>query len=539
MRVRTLVRFHLALILAALALPTSVVGAPPTLDYLYPAGAQQGATVTVTASGTIKNWPVQAWCNQDGVTIKADKERGKLIVQVDAKAMPGTCWVRVHDAEGASNLRPFIIGMLPEANEQEPNDSPTRSQTLAADSFTVNGRLEKSGDVDVFGLTLGKGQTLVASMKANNTLKSPMDASLQVVSQDGFVLEQNDDCHGLDPQVVFTAPEDGRYFVRTFAFPETPNSTIGFAGAATFVYRLTLCTTGFADHAWPLAVSRSSNEQVEVVGWNIPKGMQVSWTQQPGGDPGTIVHPQIGNPVQLAVEPHPCIVETTGAADSAQTVAVPVTISGRIEKPREVDAYLFSLKKGEQISVNIEAASLGAPLDPVLRLLDSTGKLIQEANARAPGTDPTLTVRAAADTSYRLEVKDLYDNAGLRCVYRLRLAPPTPDYSLKVTTDRFVATPGKTVEIPVTIERQNGFKEAVLLEVSGQSASPVVAKPGDKAIKFQIKAGDDSTPGPFSIVGRVEGQPTTTRLANAPLKELGTSTPHLWLAIQKNAPKKP
>jgi hypothetical protein len=512
------------------------VGAPPTLDYLYPAGAQRGATAKVTAYGTFKNWPVQAWCSQDGVVIKADKDRGKLTVEVDAKAMPGTCWVRIHDAEGASNLRPFIIGVLPEVDEKEPNDSPSRSHLLEADSLTVNGRLEKAGDVDVYGLTLKKGQTLVASMKANGTLKSPMDGTLQVLSPDGFVLEQNDDCHRLDPQVVFTAEEDGRYFVRTFAFPEEPNSTIGFAGGANFVYRLTLATTGLADHAWPLAVSHSSREEVEAVGWNIPKSLKLSWTQEPGSALATIVHPQIANPVQLAVEPHPCVVEST-AGDSPQKVSVPVTVSGRIEKPREVDAYLFSLRKGEQITVAVEAASMGSPLDPVLRLLDSSGKLIQEANSRNPGADPTLTVKAAADAAYRLEVKDLYDNAGLRCVYRLRLAPPAPDYVLKVTTDRFTAAPGKPVEIPVTIERQNGFKESIEIETAGMSASPVEAKASDKSVKIQVKPGEAS--GAFAIVGRVKGQPDTTRLAQAPVKELGGSTPHLWLATQKDAAKKP
>ena len=52
---------------------------------------------------------------------------------------------------------------------------------------------------------------------------------MQVLSSDGFVLEQNHDYHGLDPQVVFTVPRDGTYIVRVFAFPSV---TEGFGLAA-------------------------------------------------------------------------------------------------------------------------------------------------------------------------------------------------------------------------------------------------------------------------------------------------------------------
>src|SRR5205807_4906923 len=111
---------------------------------------------------------------------------------------------------------------------REPNDDPRQAQVLAGSQVTVNGQLGKPGDVDVFALALRKGQTLVASLEANRTLKSPMDAVLQVLSADGFVLEQNNDYHGLDPQIAFAVPRDGRYLVRTFAFPAVPDASVKF-----------------------------------------------------------------------------------------------------------------------------------------------------------------------------------------------------------------------------------------------------------------------------------------------------------------------
>ena len=74
--------------------------------------------------------------------------------------------MRVADEEGASALRRFVVGTLPEVNEQEPNDDYRKPHALATANVTVNGRLAKAGDVDCFGLKLRKGQTLVASVEA-------------------------------------------------------------------------------------------------------------------------------------------------------------------------------------------------------------------------------------------------------------------------------------------------------------------------------------------------------------------------------------
>src|SRR5579885_710126 len=194
--------WHVSLLVLS-AWPAAGRAAPPALTYLYPAGAQRGQTVEVTAGGTFERWPVRAWVDRPGVEVRAAKERGKLTVAVARDAIPGVCWLRLYDEQGASGLRPFVVGTLPEVQEQEPNDTPASAQVLPSASVVVNGRLQKAGDVDAFAIRLHKGQTLVASLEANHTLGSPLDGVLQVRSADGFVLAQNNDEHGLDPQVVF------------------------------------------------------------------------------------------------------------------------------------------------------------------------------------------------------------------------------------------------------------------------------------------------------------------------------------------------
>ena len=138
------------------------------------------------------------WASGKGLSVEPGKDSGKFAVKVGADAVPGTYWLRAFNNDGASSLRPFSVGKLPEIMEKEPNDDPKKAQMLDGPAI-VNGQLAKPGDVDCLAIAAKKGQTLVASLEANRTLKSPMDGVLQIVSTDGFVLEQNNDWHGLDP----------------------------------------------------------------------------------------------------------------------------------------------------------------------------------------------------------------------------------------------------------------------------------------------------------------------------------------------------
>ena len=62
-------------LLSSLCLCVSVVStasaAPPAITYLYPAGAQRGTTVEVTAAGTFDAWPAKVWASGKGVSVEA------------------------------------------------------------------------------------------------------------------------------------------------------------------------------------------------------------------------------------------------------------------------------------------------------------------------------------------------------------------------------------------------------------------------------------------------------------------------------------
>ena len=141
----------------------------------------------------------------------------------------------------------------------------------------------------------------MASLEANRTLRSPMDAMLQIVSADGFVLDENNDFHGLDPQIVFTARKDGTYIARVYAFPSSPDSSIRFFGSDACLYRLTLTTGPFADFALPLAVTAGGKEQMKVEGWNLtPESNKLSLASDLPDDPFARIR---GGPRELRPNP--------------------------------------------------------------------------------------------------------------------------------------------------------------------------------------------------------------------------------------------
>lgn len=529
------------LIAAMILVPSLASAAPPTLTYLYPAGVQRGKSAEITAAGVFGRWPVQGWASAKGLDVKAAKDKGRLIVTAAAEVLPGTYWVRLFDDEGASVLRPFQVGVLPEVMEREPNDDFRKPHVLDSASVAVNGRLDKPGDVDCFAANLRKGQTLVASLEAHRTLRSPMDGVLQIVDADGNVLEQNNDYHGLDPQIAFAVPRDGTYIVRTFAFPAEPDASIRFSGGEQYIYRLTLTTGGFADHAFPLALSRSHPVPVDLVGCNIPEAAR-RLTVTPALDSSSAIvhHPQVANSVAVRVEPHATLVQTKpNDRQRPQTIALPITISGCLEQADAVHAYRFEARKGQRLIFQAEAQALGFPLTPVLRLVDAAGKSLAQAEGPALGRDPELGYQVSQDGSYQIELRDLHSNGGPRCLYRLRAILAEPDFDLTVATDRLVLTAGKPLEVPITIERRHGFDGAIDLAVEGLpegvSAAVLPLAPGAKSATLRLSGGTKPASVPLRIVGKASGKQSLVRTAQAAIPGFSATTADLWLTVGKPA----
>lgn len=512
----------------------SAAAAPPAVTYLYPAGAQRGTTVEVAAAGSLDG-STKVWASGSGVSVEPGK-KGKLRVSVAKDAAPGVYWLRAHNSEGASGLRPFIVGALPEVTEQEPNDNFKKPHVLPGPSAVVNGKLEKSGDVDCFAVALKKGQTLVASLEAHDTLRAPIDAMMQVLSADGFVLEENNDFRGLDPQIAFTAKADGTYIARVYAFPAAPDASIRHFGSDACVYRLTLTTGPFADHAVPLAVSAGA-ASVGAEGWNLtPEAGKLAFTAGRPGDPfGAARSPDSARAVRVRAEPHP----TYGPGASGE-LKPPFSATGRIDKAGGEARFVVSAKKGRSLALQAESRSLGLAANPVVRILDGQEKQLGRAEPAKLNGDTVLPFSPPADGQYTIAVSDLYAGGGPRHAFLLRVLSE-PNYELTVAADRFTVAPGAPVTIPVKVNRTLGFAKPVEVRAEGLPAGVKLettrpAKPDPNTITLTL-TGDQPCSGTFRLVGFVKDEPALERTARFSSPEFDEPIADLWVTVTAPAKK--
>src|SRR5712691_9873932 len=96
------------LAILVLLAPALSWGEAPALTYLFPQGARQGSTVTVTLGA--KDLPPEArlWVEGEGISARGPIKEGKVELAVAKAARPGVRKLRVITPQGASVPRPFV-----------------------------------------------------------------------------------------------------------------------------------------------------------------------------------------------------------------------------------------------------------------------------------------------------------------------------------------------------------------------------------------------------------------------------------------------
>jgi hypothetical protein len=527
---------HLAAFFLLLTVSVAAGGEAPTIDKLSPAGGQRGTSFEVKFGGKPGDGDLRMISEAQSISIVLNEKRDAATLTIASDARPGLHWLRFANADGATELHPFLVGLVPEQTEVEPNNRIADAQVVTIPSVTINGVLEKSRDVDTYAVDLAAGQTLVASMVANEILGSPMDAVLQISTQRGIVVAQNHDDLGLDPRVAFIAPEAGRWYVRTFAFPSAPNSTINFSGSAEYRYRLTLTTAGVVEHSMPLARSKSEEPTtLKLHGWNLNATPYVLSARQSALTDGLAL------PYSVVTSEIPVVLEDAIGAE--RLIALPQAISGEITE-NAADEFRLQATKGQHLRFRIVAQALGSQLDPVLKLADANGKEVREVDdLNKENQDAELAVTIPADGEYRLSVRDRYEHFGPRFYYLLNCEAVTPGFNATVKSTALIVPSDKPLEIPVTIERTNGFAEAVDFRAEGLPEGLTFEnvrseKDGDtsKAVTLKISgAAIADFSGPIRVIAESVDTKVTKPLAYQLVD--GTPIHELWLTARpKPAP---
>ena len=486
---------------------TALQAAAPTVTHLYPWGLQQGTTEEISVKGSWTKWPLEvAGEFPAGLKIKSLETAGQLSVETSTEVRAGVYHFRLFDGEGATKVIPLIVGAVPEFREKEPNGKPGEGNKIALPAV-INGQLKESADVDIFLVDLAEGETLSLLFVANNILGVAMDAIIQVCDSRGFVLAQNDDERGLDPQLSYTAKRTSMVQVRIFAFPEATNSSIAFSSNADYIYRLTATTKRLLDFCLPLSVSAESMDlQLQGAGFTNESLQWTGTVEMPyvsfAGVAGTVYVPLTVGKVVVATR--------QSSIESPQVVVLPASISGVIEQREDQDVFLLeSLQKGESLVVSLFARSLGFPTDPLIEIYDNTGKLLSTQDDKDRATrDPAFTYKIPADGAYQIRIRDLHRVGGPRYAYRMEVAKLQPDVKLTLGSGEFVKS-GEKLEIEVAISRLGGFADELMIDIDGLPEGV-----GIEAVKSE-GSGDSSKKVKLVLIGKWP-------LFSVPIRIIGT-----------------
>jgi hypothetical protein len=477
---------------------TKIEPVQPVLAWIYPAGGERGTTVEVTSSGT-GIVPEAILVSGGGVTGKlidgATPNKARFTLAIAPDAEPGERELRILNAGGISNRFRFFVGDQKEITEIEPNNEKAAAQKLPAMPLVIDGQILE-GDRDCFRFSAKSGETVVISVQARSLLPFIADAvpgwfdpQLTVFDAAGKQVAFADDHRFLPDPVLFFRPlADGEYTLEL--------RDIVFRGRGDFVYRLTMGALPYYTDIFPLGGQRGADVAVEYRGVNLPETRGT--VRVPDSGPRTIqVHG-----LQFGASDYPSVRETDAndAFERAQRLSAPVVVDGRVATAGVSHYFAFTAARNEKLVLEVHARRLGSPLDSVLTLFDAKRNQLAENDdwndplqaILAHNADSRILFTFPAAGDYYLRLRDIQGKGGEEYSFRLTVAPPRPDFTLRISPDNPRMGQGDTAALTVTAVRHDEFSGEIKLAVEdlpgGYLASEALIPSGQNEGRLTVTA---------------------------------------------------
>lgn len=527
-------RLHVV-VLAALA-SAGACADEPAVAYIFPAGGQRGTTVSFRVGGMYLHEgammemlgpgvaaspriaPMETtWFEGPIVPLPASQQKedypkdyaGKVAMAADAPL--GLCYWRVATSQGATPSRKFVVGDLPEVVEQEADGEALPVGVSLP--VTINGRIFPREDVDEWSFTAKQGD-LICAETMSARLGYPLRPRLVLIDTHGRPLAEDVGSLEGDARICATMPAAGDYRMRIH--------DVKFSGLQDYVYRLTITKGPRVDRAYPLGGRRGtkvpfelagpglSGEKVEVA---IPADAPECYSAAidlPSATSGRVCLEASDLPESSEAEPN-------DVPSMAPLITAPMVCNGRIAAPGDKDCWALNLRQGDSLEVDVRAARLGSPLDSVLVVLDSEGKEVARADDQ-PGnlTDAQLLFTAPKEGRYVARVEDRFaSRGGSSFGYRLRVAPPEPDFRLALASDAVTLYRGAKAKLRVMVQRLSGFAGPIKLAIDGLPSGVTAAN---------VEIGGNQSQVDLSLSGTAEAKIATARLRVVGTAEIAGKT---------------
>ncbi len=455
------------------------------------------------------------------------EDRLQVRITIPADAVPGELELRVQTPRGLSNPQIFTIGTLSEINETEKNDRIPSAMTVPRLPIVINGQI-MPGDDDRFRFSAKKGERLVFRVRARALVPYMADAVpgwfqavLTLYHQDGRELAYiDDDMFRPDPVLAYTIPVDGDYVIGI-------RDAI-HRGRADFVYRITAGQIPHVRSCFPLGGPKDKALTVTLEGEHLPSKSLTVEPLPEGGDNRVMAFRvdkdgHRSNPFLLERSDLPEIIETDAnhTRATAQPVALPIIVNGRIDRPGDKDHFSFYGKKGDSLVAEVTARRLGSPLDAWLLLYGPDGKVIARNDDRIDPAQGLATHHADAyilttlprSGRYVLRLIDTQNKGGTHYAYRLRISAPRPDFHLMIAPSSITLNRGETAPITVLAARYDGFQGSIQIFYEGNdSFSPGygIIPAGVSRTRLTVTAPRTVEPGPrkmrFYATAAIDGR---------------------------------
>ncbi|HNX35278.1 MAG TPA: PPC domain-containing protein [Kiritimatiellia bacterium] len=480
----------------SLILALGVSARAAEIGCVYPAGGAPGTTFDVSVRGQGLKMACGALVSGEGVAaalvdvipldpampgkrrkVPALQDEAIVRVTIDKNAVPGPRDFRLLCSNDVTVPLAFHIGRFPEITEAEPNDTLPDGTSVGPMPVCINGRITEQ-DADTFRFSAVKGQTLVAQVQGRALIPYLADAVpgwfqplLKLFDAAGREIATVDDFRfDPDPILVFDVPATGEYALQL--------SDAINRGRDDFVYRLTLgqlpLVTGFC----PMGGEKGENLNIVRQGVNLPP--QKTRIFSSGKTSETCLQALVGDTLSfpalrfdLDALPEQSESEPNDGRQGSQVIPAPVIINGTIGKPGDEDVFRFEGKAGQSVAIETRARQLGSPLDTLLTLTDSRGKIMATHDDQTnvftglltDHCDSAITARLLADSTYEVRVRDNRGKGGPEYHYRLRISEPRPNFELWVTPSSLGIPLGGTVRANVHVRRVDGFSGPITLQL--------------------------------------------------------------------------
>ncbi len=500
-------------------LDRSLPAQAPGVGHTFPAGAPAGSTIEVQLGGYDFTPDVDFLLHQPGATLKTTGQLGRLMVapppywfgpkgRTTAFKIPreltatftlpkdlprGPIHWQVANANGASGTAVFFVGDGPEVLESRRQ---SEAQALGELPLTVNGRLSRIAEVDLYTLTATADGCLTVDLYARR-LGANFNGTLKVKDAGGTLLADVIDTRGEDCVVTVSVRKGQRYTVEV--------ADLDHRGHRSFVYRLELTPGPRVVTSQPSGGKPGTTAAVTFIGYGVKTGVarlesvvrQVTFPADTSGR-GWFDYrletpfgrtPPVALPLGDFIE---TVEKVEPAAKGDRTLAPGTAITGTLSTPDEVDEYTLAAKAGQLIRLEAVSAQIGTRLDPVLRVLDSKDKQLAINDDFGGTLDAGLDFKAPADGIYRVCVHNGTGEAGrLDSVYRLSAVVPRPGFALSMPQS-FVAPVGGKAPLTVSCSRSGGFNEEIVIKLAGlpegvKVPTEIKIAKGKPSVKFDVE----------------------------------------------------